>query len=364
MARTNGPVLLGEDDYFTTLIAIVLDPKADPLSKTAFADFFANDLPDFDGWCQRIRDNVGAFYPAEIRTLADESEVAAKIKGAHALIVEAMPVTRQMIDAADSLVAVQRYGTVLRRIDTVACAAKGIKVLTLRRRANVAVAEMAICLMLMLAKKANRLAGRVSADALAEIGYPYKPFDRRFTPNSNYPRVPGIRMLQGSTIGIIGLGEIGREIARRANAFDMRVLYNQRTRLPLVEESELNAQFAPLDQLLAESDWILPQLPSDATTRNLIDRPQFGHMKQGALIVNVSRADVVNRDALIEALKSGRLGGFALDPLYQEPGRSDDELLQFDNVILMPHVASQPRFNMLGDIEEMVYSLAKAIGDK
>ena len=96
---------------------------------------------------------------------------------------------------------------------------------------------MAVCLMLMLAKKANRLAGRVSAEALAEIGYPYKPFDRRFTPNSNYPRVPGIRMLQDTTVGIIGLGEIGREIARRANAFDMRVLYNQRTRLPSTENS-------------------------------------------------------------------------------------------------------------------------------
>ena len=127
MARSNGPVLLGEDDYFTTLIAIVLDPKADPNSKAAFADFFANDLPDFDGWCQRIRAAVGAFYPAEIRTLADESEVAAKIKGAHALIVEAMPVTRQTLDAADSLVAVQRYGTVLRRIDTVAVRRKASK---------------------------------------------------------------------------------------------------------------------------------------------------------------------------------------------------------------------------------------------
>ena len=81
-------------------------------------------------------------------------------------------------------------------------------------------------------------------------------------------------------------------------------------------------QFAPLDQLLAESDWILPQLPSDTTTRNLIDRPQFARMKQGALVVNVSRADVINRDALIEALTSGRLGGFALDPLYEEPGES------------------------------------------
>ncbi len=115
--------------------------------------------------------------------------------------------------------------------------------LTIRRRANIACAELAIALMLTLAKKLHRLAGRISAEQLAAVGYPYRPFDRRHTPNSNWPRISGLRMLNGATIGIIGLGEIGREIAIRAAAFGMRILYHQRTRLPQAEERELEATY-------------------------------------------------------------------------------------------------------------------------
>jgi len=82
---------------------------------------------------------------------------------------------------------------------------------------------------------------------------------------------------------------------------------------------------------------------------------------RGACIVNVSRAELVDRAALLDALRSGHLGGFALDPLYEEPGRSDDELLSFDNVILMPHMAGSPRFNGLKDIEDVIASLMHAV---
>ena len=107
-----------------------------------------------------------------------------------------------------------------------------------------------------------------------------------------------------------------------------------------------------------------PTAPSDATTRGLIDRARFAQMKPGACLVNVSRADVVERGALIDALRSGQLGGFALYPLYEEPMRDDDELLQFDNVVLMPHVASQPRFNLLGDVEQLIGGLASELGSR
>jgi formate dehydrogenase len=130
------------------------------------------------------------------------------------------------------------------------------------------------------------------------------------------------------------------------------------------EERQLQVSFAPLERLLAESDWVVPQLPGGAATRNFIDRARLAQMKPGACLVNISRADVVDRDALIEALRSGRLGGFALDPLYEAPGRSNDELLGFKNVVLSPHIAAQPRFNALNDIAEMIEGLARAIGSK
>ena len=132
-------------------------------------------------------------------------------------------------------------------------------------------------------------------------------------------------MLNGATLGIIGLGEIGREIAIRAGAFGMRILYFQRRQLPAEEERALGASYVPLDTLLAEADWVVPQLPEGPSTQNLIGAPQLARMKPGAFIVNVSRPGVIDRAALIDALKSGRLGGFALDPLYEAPGRDDDE---------------------------------------
>jgi phosphoglycerate dehydrogenase-like enzyme len=84
-------------------------------------------------------------------------------------------------------------------------------------------------------------------------------------------------------------------------------------------------------------------------------------MRPGAIFVNVGRGGVVDEVALIEALRSGRLGGFALDPLYEAPGRSDDELLTFENVVLSPHIAAQPRFNALDDLADMMGRLAKEL---
>jgi phosphoglycerate dehydrogenase-like enzyme len=308
-----------------------------------------------------VRARVGGLFPSQVRLVETPEELRANLPGARGLIVESLKVGPGELAAGADLVAVQKFGAMPRNIDTAACAARGIKVLTFRRRANIACAEVAITLMLTLAKKMHRLAGRISAEALAAEGYVYKPFDRRHTPNSNWGRITGLRMLHNSTLGIIGLGEIGREIALRAAAFGMRILYYQRTRLPEPDERQLQLSYVPLEQLLAHSDWIVPQVPGGPSTRHLIDRARFAQMKPGACLVNISRADLVDRAALIEALKSGRLGGFALDPLYEAPGRDDDELLGLKNVVLSPHIAAQPRFNALNDISDMLAGLAKEI---
>jgi phosphoglycerate dehydrogenase-like enzyme len=354
-------VLVVEDDRFLRVVGIVLDPHTSAERYAAYADFFAHDEPDFEGYCRRVRAHVGALFPAEVRLVETAEAMRTALPGSLALIVESLEVGKQELAAANDLRIVQKYGWKPRNIDTEACAARAVKVLTLRRRANIACAEVAMTLMLMLAKKLHRIAGRISVEQLAELGLSYKPFDRRHTPNSNWARIPGLRMLNETTLGIIGLGEIGREIAIRAAAFGMRILYHQRSRLPEADERELHATFVPLESLLTQSDWIVPQLPSDPSTRGFIDTARFAQMKPGAALINISRADIVDRAALIEALRSERLGGFALDPLYEEPGRRDDELLEFDNVVISPHIAAQPRFNALEDLAEMMERLAKEL---
>jgi phosphoglycerate dehydrogenase-like enzyme len=357
---TKGPVLVVEDDRFLRMVGVVLDSATPKERVAAYADFFAHDERDFEAYCERVRARAPEIYPAQVRLVETSQQMHLSLSGCQALIVESLPVGSDEISLARDLRVVQKYGSRPRSIDLAACASRGIEVLTLRRRANIACAEVAFMLMLTLAKKMHRLANRISPEQLASIGYSYKPFDRRHTPNSNWARIPGLRMLNESTIGIIGLGEIGREVAIRAAAFGMRILYHQHTRLPEDEERELQATYMSLADLLRESDWVVPQLPDGPATKGLIDRARFAQMKRGACLVNVSRAEVVNRAALIEALKSGQVGGVALDPLYESPGHND-ELLKFDNVVMSPHIAAQPRFNALNDLADMMEGVSKAL---
>jgi phosphoglycerate dehydrogenase-like enzyme len=360
---SNLPVVVVEDDPWTRLIGVVLDPTTSEERQAAFADFMSPDEPDFARWCDDLRARAGGLYPSEVRLVSSQAELRVKLPPACALIVEAFAVGADELRCAPQLKVVQKYGALLRNIDVPACTAAGIKVLGVRRRANIACAEHAFALMLTLARRIHRFNGVTSIETLSAAKIPYKPFDRRHAPGGNFGRITGTRTLNGSTIGIIGLGEIGREIASRAAAFGMDIVYFQRTRLPPSEEGILGVSYRPLHDLLAQSDWVVPQLPADPSTRHFIDRERLALMKPGACLINVSRADAVERNALIEALRSGHLGGFALDPLYEEPGRPDDELLGFDNVILTPHLAGSPRTNGLRDMEEMVTGLARALFD-
>jgi phosphoglycerate dehydrogenase-like enzyme len=358
--QPNPPIVVVEDDPWTRLIGVVLDPATSEERRTAFADFMSPDEPDFARWCDALRARAGRLYPSEVRLVASHADLRGNLAPARALVVESFAVGREELARAPELKVVHKYGAILRNIDVAACAAAGVKVLGVRRRANIACAEHAFALMLTLARRIHYINGLNSVEQLAAANLPYKPFDRRHVPGANFGRIRGIRSLHGSTIGIIGLGEIGREIALRAAAFGMNIVYFQRTRLPPSDEESLSASYRPLDTLLADSDWVIPQLPADPATRHLIDARRLALMKPGACLINVSRAEVVERDALIASLRSGHLGGFALDPLYEEPGRDDDELLAFDNVILTPHMAGSPRSNGLRDMEDLITGLAQA----
>jgi phosphoglycerate dehydrogenase-like enzyme len=216
-------------------------------------------------------------------------------------------------------------------------------------------------LMLMLARRAREVDGLITPSRLVAAGLDYRPFDRSHTANANWPRIPGLRALNEATVGIVGLGEIGREVASRAAAFGMHVNYHQRTRLPPDDEQALRAHYVSLETLLVDSDFVVVAVSGSPETRHLLNRDRLALTKRGAFIVNIARADVVERAALIELLARKHLGGFALDPLYEEPARDDDELLRFANVILTPHTAAQPRFNALHDIENLVGGLARAL---
>lgn len=190
---------------------------------------------------------------------------------------------------------------------------------------NESVAEFAWTLMLSLAKRV------VEADEVTRRGV-YKGWE------------PGIFLgvnMIGKTLGIIGLGRIGSMTARRARGWEMRVLYNKRSRNEEAER-ELGIEFSELDKLYAESDFISLHVPLTDETRHMIDKDAFAKMKKGVFIVNTARGSVIDEGDLVDALREGKVGGAGLDVFDNEPN-INAELIGMENVILTPHIASATR---------------------
>jgi lactate dehydrogenase-like 2-hydroxyacid dehydrogenase len=352
-----------EEDHFLKTIPVLLDPATPEPHRAAVAEFFIHDEPDFPGWCARLRRKLPGLYPAEVEFASDDSDLAAKIADADAVIVENLRIDAAALADARKLAVVHKFGTITSNIDLPACAARGIAVRTLRRTVNVAVAEQAFALMLALAKRIGALNGCVEEDALRQAGYTVRPRQPRYTGFSNYAGITGLKTLLGARLGIIGLGEVGREIARRARGFEMEIAYFQRTRLAAAVEQEFSAKYLPLDDLIAQADYVVVQLPSNDATRGIIGQKAFERMKPDAILVDVARPELIDRDALFEALAAKRLGGLGLDVLYTEPCDPAEPLLRYrsGDVILMPHTAVGGRANALRDLETLCANLWGAV---
>ena len=144
----------------------------------------------------------------------------------------------------------------------------------------------------------------------------------------------------GKTLGIVGFGRIGEAVAKRARAFGMNILYNKRHRLPASVEDELGITFEPdLDRLVSKSDIVTLHCPLTAETDRLMSRARIGLMKPNAYLINSSRGELVDEDALIEALTRGKIAGAGLDVYTHEPA-VDSRFLAIPNVVLLPHLGS------------------------
>ncbi len=358
------PTILVEEDHFLKIVPVILDPATPPAHQQAVVDFFAHDVPDFLGWCADLRTRLPGLYPARVTWAARQPDLVARIADADGVIVESLVIDRAALHGARRLKVAHKFGALASNIDRAACAERGIDVAVLPRRVNVAVAEQCFALMIALAKRICALDGLVERSALEQAGYSIRPRAPAFIGYSNYARVAGLRTLEGASIGIIGLGEVGVEVARRAAAFGMHVLYFQRRRLDAAIEEALGARHASLDELMAQSDYIVIQLPLNDSTRGIIGARALTRVKPGAILINCARAELVDRAALVDALDAGRLGGLGLDVGYAEPAEAEDPLLRFrgkGNVILMPHTAVGARENALSDLERLCINLWRSI---
>ena len=348
-----------EFDHFLRILAVILDPQAPDEHRRAVADFFAHDIPDFSGRCEQFRRQIPGLFPAQITFAANEGELQSLLPDADIVVLESLTLDGAAVARLKRSAIVQKFGAISANIDVAACARRRIPVLTLPRKVNGAVAEHAFVLMAALAREITRYNGAVTAEYWEAQNRPFRSYDQRYTGASNFARIPGLRTLNGSTVGIVGFGEVGREIARRAGAFGMSILYHQRTRLDASEELKLGTRYAELLELMAGSDFVIVQLPLNESTRGIIGRKELEALKPGAMLINAARAALMDRDAVLWALETGRLGGLAMDVGYQEPWPADDPLLKHlgRNLIAMPHTAIGHREIGLSDLEQMCRKL-------
>lgn len=232
-------------------------------------------------------------------------------------------VDRRLLDRASRLKIVANCAVGYDNIDLEACTEKGIYVTNTPGVLTETTADLTWALLLAAARRV------VEADAYVRRG--------EFT--SWAPMLFLGREVSDRTLGIIGLGRIGKAVARRAKGFNMPVLYYSKKRKPAGEEEALGVDYRPLEKLLAEADFVSLHVPLDASTRHLIGREQFKLMKPHAFLINTSRGPVVDEKALVEALRGEQLAGAGLDVYEDEPALAPG-LARLNNVVLLPHVAS------------------------
>jgi phosphoglycerate dehydrogenase-like enzyme len=252
-------------------------------------------------------------------------------------------IDKTLIDAAPHLRLIQRLGSMTYDIDIAAATARGIPVCALPNQGCIMVAEHLMMQMLTLVKRqliVSQIA--VGADAW---GRPSRRTDEN-TFAYNWSKQSGIDGIYGQTVGILGFGEIGVELARRLQPFQPgQLLYHKRRRLPDAVEACLGLCYAEPAQVIAHSNFLCSLLPFSVETELSLNAETFSAMPQSAFLVSCGSGSVIDETALAAALRAGHLAGVALDTFEYEPLRADNPLVQLAqqpnmNILLTPHTAA------------------------
>jgi len=274
---------------------------------------------------EKLKVNGNEVVISEFSRVLTPEELLAKSKGVDGLLCLLTDrIDADLMDAiGPQLKIISNYAVGFDNVDVKGASDRGILVTnTPSEEVDEAVAEHTWALISALARRI------VEADEATRRGA-YRGWEPDIFLGTN---------LIGKTLGIIGLGGIGTMVARRAAGYKMNVIYNKRTRDTEAEE-KMGVKYCELDQLLAQSDVVSLHVPLTDETRHMINKDTLAKMKKGAFLVNTARGPVVQEHDLVEALRSGQLGGVALDVFDNEPNISP-ELYDMPNVITTPHIAS------------------------
>jgi D-3-phosphoglycerate dehydrogenase / 2-oxoglutarate reductase len=276
-------------------------------------------------------------YPAKTLLLTEDDTLEA-MASCVGVIAGSEPYTDRVLAGLPQLKIISRNGVGYDRIDVPAATRRGVAVTITPEGNHQAVAEHAMALILAVARSIVQSAIETRAGIWRRRGV----------------HIP----LRGKTLGIVGLGRIGRSVAVRASAFGMRVVaYETFPDTQFVERYDV--KLLDFESLLAESDFVSLHTPMSTETQGLINRRAIEQMKPGSFLINTARGGLVDEAALLDALRSGHLAGAGLDVLAVEPPQADHPLLQLDNVIVSPHVSALDS----QAIEDMAVGAAQNIVD-
>lgn len=285
-----------------------------------------------------ISDPFSKDLPDRLKEFGEVTDDKNEIPNANVMLVRsATKVNREMIDSAKNLKLVIRGGVGVDNIDVEYCKEKGIEVRNTPEASSIAVAELTFAIMLSIQRNIVKA--------------------HNSTKNSEWlkKQLKG-RELYGKTLGLVGIGRIGTEVAKRAKAFGMNVIATRES-----EEQSEYAEIVDLDELLEKSDFISFHVPLTEETKGMVNKETIEKMKDGVVIINNARGKVVIENDLAEALKSGKVGYAGIDVYQQEPPEGSP-LLSVENILLTPHIGAQTYENMdrIGDI---VYDIIKEFAD-
>lgn len=278
----------------------------------------------------------------DVRLDLDKAGLLEVVGGYDALVVRsATKVTAEVIEAGARLRVIGRAGTGVDNINVDAATRRGIIVVNAPASNNVAVAELTIGLLVGLARQIPQAHGSLQSgkwERTKFVGWE----------------------VRGKTLGLVGLGRIGSEVATRARGMEMHVLaYDPVVSFDRAEQ--LGVELVTMDELLARSDVLSLHVPLVDATRNLLDAAQIAKMKRGAYLINASRGGVVDEPALLAALESGQLGGAALDVFSEEPLPADNPLLRHPKIITVPHIGASTAEAQTSAGTEMAEGVAAAL---
>lgn len=272
---------------------------------------------------------------------ATEEALRGAVRQADILIAGYEPITAALLDAAPRLrIIASIRGEPRVNVDVAAATARGIPVLCAPGRSNDAVAEFTIAVMLAMTRKLVPAVQwmRQRPPDFVPIDPEYRVVTWGGSPTPTHLLFGGLE-LSGRTLGLVGLGRIGRAVARKARGLEMRLLGSDPD-LPPDTARDVGVEVVPLNELLAQADVISVHASLTPTTRGMLGAAQLGRTKRGAYLVNTARSAIVDRHALLEALQSGHLAGAALDVFDEEPPSIDDPLVGHPNVLPTPHIAA------------------------